>query len=101
MDIKKVVQKSSVINLINDDRLKPQEVYLLLHLIDLCNENGEIVISSKELMTKTRFTNKSMLIRYLDSLISNNYIKKNKGGGAGVKNFYKVNLHILNSSQLI
>ena len=82
-------------NILNDSRLKPQEVYLLLHLINLANNNGEISISHKELLSETRFTNSAMLIRYIDNLISNNYINKVLGGGAGIKNKYTVNIKLV------
>ncbi len=82
-------------NILKDSRLKPQEVYLLLHLINLANNNGEISISHKELLSETRFTNSAMLIRYIDNLISNNYINKALGGGAGIKNKYTVNIKLV------
>ena len=82
-------------NILKDSRLKPQEVYLLLHLINLANNNGEIRISHKELLSETRFTNSAMLIRYIDNLISNNYINKVLGGGAGIKNKYTVNIKLV------
>ena len=82
-------------NILKDSRLKPQEVYLLLHLINLANNNGDISISHKELLSETRFTNSAMLIRYIDNLISNNYINKVLGGGAGIKNKYTVNIKLV------
>lgn len=79
-------------NILKDSKLKPQEVYLLLHLINLANNNGEISISHKELLSETRFTNSAMLIRYINNLISNNYVNKVLGGGAGIKNKYILNI---------
>ena len=82
-------------NILKDSNLKPQEVYLLLHLISLANNDGEISISHKSLLSETRFTNSALLIRYIDNLILNNYIKKILGGGAGIKNKYIINLKLV------
>ncbi|MGV3151219.1 hypothetical protein [Sarcina ventriculi] len=80
-------------NILKDSRLKPQEVYLLLHLINLAHKNksDNFSIGNRELMKETRFTNGSMLIKYIDSLVLNNYIERISGGGAGIKNVYKIN----------
>ncbi len=63
-------------NIIDNVELKPQEVYLLLCLIRLADDNGELVISAKDLMKSSRFTNKAMMLKYLENLISSGYIKK-------------------------
>ena len=84
--------KTEVLNNVN---LKPQEVYLLMQLVKLADEHNELTISSNELMIETRFTNRSMLIRYLDTLVKNNYIERILGGGGGIKNTYKINKNII------
>ena len=78
-------------DIINDENLKHQEIYLFLHLINLANKDGEIIISNKELMRKTRFTNGTTIIKYIDNLVLNGYISRISGGGAGHKNSYKIN----------
>ena len=80
-------------NILKDSNLKPQEVYLLLHLINLANKNksNSVSIGYRELMKEARFTNGAMLIRYMDNLVLNNYINRTSGGGAGNKNMYTVN----------
>ena len=78
--------------IIKDKNLKPQEIYLLLHLINLCDENGELSISVKNLMNEVRFSNRAMTIKYLDNLAANNYIEKILG--IGVNNKYKINKEI-------
>ena len=80
---------------LDNANLKPQEVYLLMQLIKLADENNELTMSSKELMAETRFTNKAMMIRYLDTLVENNYIERVLGGGGGIKNTYKINGEIV------
>ena len=66
---------------------------MLLHLINLANKNknDSFSIGNRELMKETRFTNGAMLIRYIDNLVLNNCIERISGGGAGIKNIYKVN----------
>ena len=60
-------------NLLLDDRLKPQEVYLFMHLVRLCDrKTGELNISALELMEQTRFTNKSLMLGYIKKLIECN-----------------------------
>ena len=66
---------------LDNANLKPQEVYLLMQLIKLADKDNELTMSSNELMAETRFTNRSMLIRYLDTLVENNYIERILGGG--------------------
>ena len=66
---------------LDNANLKPQEVYLLMQLIKLADKDNELTMSSNELMAGTRFTNRSMLIRYLDTLVENNYIERILGGG--------------------
>ena len=78
-------------DIIKDKNLRHQEVYLLLHLINLADENGEITISNKELMQEAGFTNNGMFFKYIDTLTSNNYIERISGGGAGHKNTYRIN----------
>lgn len=64
-------------DLLLDDRLKPQEVYLFMQLIRLCDRrSGELNISASELMKETRFTNKSLMLGYLKTLIQCNYIDR-------------------------
>ena len=84
-------------DIIKDKNLRHQEVYLLLHLINLADENGEITISNKELMKEANFTNSGMLIKYIDSLVINDYIKRVVGGGAGHKNTYRINKNYIKS----
>lgn len=77
-------------DLLLDENLKPQEVYLFLHLIRLCdNQTGIITISGAELMQETRMTNKGIMLGYINSLVTNGYIERlvkiNK------KSTYKVN----------
>lgn len=62
--------------LLLDDNLKPQEVYLFLQLVRLCDEAGQLNISAAELMKETRFTNKGLLLGYLKTLIDQSYIKR-------------------------
>lgn len=81
--------------ILDNPNLKPQEVYLLMQLIKLADENNELTMSSKELMAETRLTNKAMMIRYLNTLVENNYIKRTLGGGGGIKNTYKINKEII------
>lgn len=80
-------------NILKDSNLKPQEVYLLLHLINLANKNKSNIVSIgyRELMKEARFTNGAMIIRYIDNLVFNNYIERISGGGAGNKNTYIIN----------
>ena len=80
---------------LDNANLKPQEVYLLMQLIKLADKDNELTMSSNELMAETRFTNRSMLIRYLDTLVENNYIERILGGGGGIKNTYKINKNII------
>ena len=82
-------------NIIKDKNLKHQEIYLLLHLINLADKNGKIIISNKELMKETRFTNGTTIIKYIDNLVSNGYILRISGGGAGHKNSYMINQNYL------
>ena len=64
-------------NLLLDDRLKPQEVYLFMHLVRLCDrKTGELNISALELMEQTRFTNKSLMLGYIKKLIECNYVER-------------------------
>lgn len=64
-------------DLLLDDRLKLQEVYLFMHLVRLCDrKTGELNISALELMEQVRFTNKSLLLGYLKTLIEYNYIER-------------------------
>ncbi len=83
-------------DVIKDKNLKHQEIYLLLHLINLADKNGEVVISNKELMKEARFTNGTTIIKYIDNLVSNGYILRISGGGAGHKNYYMINKNHLN-----
>ena len=64
-------------DLLLDDRLKPQEVYLFLQLVRLCDKKtGELNISALELMEQTRFTNKSLMLGYIKTLVECNYIDR-------------------------
>ena len=92
MNIQEFIKQSYIKDLIHNKDLKPQEVYLLLHLIYLSNKKGEITISNKELMNETGFTNSNMIIKYIQKLILNGYIDKELGGGAKIKNSYKINM---------
>ena len=85
-------------NIIDNANLKPQEVYLLLCLIKLADDNGKLVISAKDLMNISRFTNKAMLLRYLGGLESSGYIEKNIN--PGTKNSYKINKNIFKKDEL-
>lgn len=77
-------------NLLLDDRLKPQEVYLFMQLVRLCDRTtGELNISASELMEETRFTNKSLMLGYLKTLIQCNYIDRLEN--LNKKAVYKVN----------
>lgn len=63
--------------LLLDDRLKPQEAYLFMHLVRLCDrETCELNISALELMEETRFTNKSLMLGYLKTLTECSYIQR-------------------------
>lgn len=62
-------------NLLLDDRLRPQEIYLFLQLIRLCDsDTSTLTISAADLMKETRFTNKSLMLGYLKTLIQAGYI---------------------------
>lgn len=64
-------------DLLLDDRLKPQEVYLFMQLVRLCDRTtGELNISALELMEQTRFTNKSLMLGYIKTLIECKYIDR-------------------------
>ena len=63
--------------LLVDERLKPQEVFLFMHLVRLCDkETGLVNISAMDLMKETRFTNKGMLLSYVKSLCDFGYIER-------------------------
>lgn len=77
-------------SLLLDDRLKPQEVFLFMQLVRLCNrETGILNISALELMEETRLTNKGMMLGYLKTLIECNYIERLENENK--KATYKVN----------
>lgn len=76
--------------LLLDKRLKPQEVYLFLHLIRLCDkQTGIITISGVDLMKETRMTNKGIMLGYINSLVDNGYIERLEK--VDKKSTYKVN----------
>ena len=83
---------------LDNPNLKPQEVYLLMQLIKLADKNNKLTMSSNELMAETRFTNRSMLIRYLNTLIENSYIEKISGSGSS-KNTYKINKNLIENTK--
>ena len=73
-----------------DSRLKPQEVYLFMQLVRLCDRStGKLNISAIELMEETRFTNKSLMLGYLKTLIKCNYVDRLEN--TNKKAMYKVN----------
>ncbi|KQB77665.1 hypothetical protein [Clostridium butyricum] len=77
-------------DLLLDKNLKPQEVYLFLHLIRLCDkQTGIITISGVELMKETRMTNKGIMLGYVNSLVDNGYIERLEK--VDKKSTYKVN----------
>lgn len=76
-------------NLINDDRLKVQDIYLFLHMIDLADADGVVVASGRELMEKTRLTNKAMMLSYINDLIDAGYLERLET--VDRKNSYKLN----------
>ena len=77
-------------DLLLDENLKPQEVYLFLHLIRLCDkETGIITISGAELMQETRMTNKGIMLGYINTLVNNGYIERLEK--INKKSTYKVN----------
>ena len=63
-------------DLMLDERLKAKEIYLFLHLVRLCNEDGIINLSLVELMKETRLTNKRKLIEYIGNLESYEYLER-------------------------
>lgn len=64
-------------DLLLDERLKPQEIYLFLQLVRLCDEEtGVLNISAVDLMKETRFTNKGLLLGYMKTLISAGYVAR-------------------------
>ena len=77
-------------DLLLDRNLKPQEVFLFLQLVRLCDrETGVITISGAELMQESRMTNKGRMLNYLGNLINSGYIEKLEN--INKKSTYKVN----------
>ena len=77
-------------DLILDQNLKPQEVYLLLHLIRLCDKaTGIVTISGADLMQETRMTNKGIMLGYINTLVHEGYIERLEK--INKKSTYKIN----------
>lgn len=77
-------------DLLLDKNLKPQEVYLFLHLIRLCNkQTGIVTISGADLMKETRMTNKGIMLGYVSTLVNTGYIERLEK--VNKKSTYRVN----------
>lgn len=77
-------------SLLIDERLKPQEVFLFMQLVRLCDKDtGILNISAKDLMTQTRMANKTRMLSYLKNLTDCNYIDRLENENK--KAVYKVN----------
>lgn len=77
-------------SLLTDNKLKPQEVFLFMQLVRLCDKDtGIINISAIELMEESRLTNKGMMLTYLKTLIEFKYIERLENENK--KATYKVN----------
>ena len=63
-------------NMLKDNRLKPQEVYLFLQMVRMCDERSILNISGKDLMDETRIKNKTVLLGYLKNLIECAYVSR-------------------------
>lgn len=63
-------------NMLKDNRLKPQEVYLFLQMVRMCDERSILNISGKDLMDETRIKNKTVLLGYLKNLIECGYVSR-------------------------
>lgn len=62
--------------MLKDKRLKPQEVYLFLQMVRLCDERSILNISGKDLMDETRIKNKTVLLGYVKNLIDCGYVSR-------------------------
>lgn len=77
-------------DLLLDKNLKPQEVYLFLHMVRLCDKDtGIVTISGAELMQETRMTNKGIMLGYITSLVEAGYLERLEK--INKKSTYKVN----------
>lgn len=64
-------------DLLLDEKLKSQELCLLLQLIRLCDKaTGIITISAADLMKESRMTNKGRMLKYINNLIEYGYIDR-------------------------
>lgn len=77
-------------SLLLDERLKPNEIYIFMQLVRLCDrETGLLNISALDLMKECRATNKQRLLNYLKNLAEYNYIERLENENK--KAVYKVN----------